>query len=135
MVTHEGEKEDIGPFESDGLVARAIRGELKPETGQSPTEVPALAETAWINEDGTLRIHFVTYDGPNSPNRMTGDYELIPTDGKYQAVLKRHPGLEPGKPNTYEEYYDGRWSVSRNTNIIAQGRKNESEPPAEKQTA
>lgn len=122
MVTDDKKtQQDFGPFADDGLVARALRGELKPESGQSPAELPAFAEIVWMIEVGRLRIHFVTYDSPNSPNRMTGDYELTANDAKYHDVLERHPGLDPSTPSTFIRYHDGRWVLTRAGEVLASG--------------
>jgi hypothetical protein len=125
MVPEDDQNNDFGPFAADGLVARALRGELKAPEGEVSEELPALAETAWINEDGTVRIHFVTYDAPQSPNRMFGDYELSPREAKHAEILQRHPGLAPEKPNTYTEYHDGRWLLTRAGQVLASGTKSQ----------
>ena len=114
-------KQDFGRSADDGLVARALPGELKSADGQSPAELPALAETVWMTEDGRLQIHFVTYDSPNSPNRMAGDYELTANYAKYTDVLDRHPGLVPMNPSTFIRYHDGRWVLSKGDEVVASG--------------
>ena len=114
------------PIEPEGhfgssVVGRALQriAEGKPALASDPAlggtelkDLPALAETAWMNEDGTIRVKFVTYDGPQSPNKMDGEYELEVGSDEYIDVLKRHPHVSPTNPSSYARYHDGRVEVS-----------------------
>lgn len=106
MVTHGKKKKlDLGPFADDGLVARALRGELEPVPAQPAEELAVYCEEVRVGDDGILLVHFREYDG-NS--KMIGDFECAPGSEKYAEVIGRHGELQPGKISVLYQYKDGR---------------------------
>jgi hypothetical protein len=105
MVSHKQKKQDMGAFAAEGLVARALRGEISVPADHRHEELPSYYECVRVSEDGRLVIEVRTYDGDNKT--IAGD-ECLPGSAKYAEVIARHGNLVPGQVSMFYRYADGR---------------------------
>ncbi|HEY9867646.1 MAG TPA: hypothetical protein V6D08_00440 [Candidatus Obscuribacterales bacterium] len=105
MVSHKPKKQDIEPFAAEGLVSRALRGEISVPADQHHEELPSYYECVRVDADGRLVIEVRTYNGKNKT--IAGD-ECLPGSTKYAEVIARHGKLVPGQVSMFYRYRDGR---------------------------
>jgi hypothetical protein len=123
-------------FFGKSWLGRILRGEEQIEFASTePIEWPKFRETAYVDEHGKISVSRSWY-GPDGGDKAIGDSVLQEKDStEYKEVMGRHPDLAPDKPSTYREFHDGRWILSRGNQVLAQGRKDETELPSKKHTA